>query len=383
MPRTVEAADKPTIVLALQGGGALGAYHIGAYEALVEKGFAPGWFAGTSIGAINAAILAGNKPEARLERLAAFWEAISRPSLISPSALGPLRLWFDAFNIEQAIVMGQPHFFEPRLLPTLPGPPQKVSFYDTAPLQATLPDFVDFGLINARQVRLSLGATNVETGELEFFDNVGKQTVIEPAHVVASGSLPPGFAATKIGEKFYWDGGVVANTPLEAVLEDLPPGRTIAFVIDLWNLVGPAPHNINEVLWREKQIQFASRTALHLDAIATKVELRHAMTRLEPALTAAAAVTPGQRLDIVHIIYHPEGEQLAGSDTEFSRGSIAERRAAGHRDLLRALALKPWDDEAQPILGAAIHRVAGGQVASRYEPDLRTTTGRPPAMAPR
>jgi NTE family protein len=383
MSQRVKAAGKPTIVLVLQGGGALGAYQIGAYEAMAESGFEPHWFAGTSIGAINVAILAGNKPETRLARLTEFWHAISRSSLLSPSAPGPFRLWFDALSIDQSLLFGQPNFFTPRALPAFPAPPETVSFYDTTPLLATLRDLADFDLINSGAVRVSLGATNVETGNLEFFDTAkAPVTTIDPAHVLASGSLPPGFAATKIGEKFFWDGGVLSNTPLEAVLQDLPQGHTIAFVIDLWRASGPAPHTFNDVMWREKQIQFASRTTQHIDAVATKVNLRCAMTLLtqakapevDHAVTPDVAAGPGQRLDIVHIIYHPEGEQLAASDTEFSRGSIEARRQAGHRDMARALAATPWlRDEAPARLGAIVHTVAAGRVTTLPEPNLRST----------
>jgi NTE family protein len=200
------------------------------------------------------------------------------------------------------------------------------SFYDTSPLFETLSDMVDFGHLNDRTAtRLSVGATDVETGVLKFFDSRKMTSRFGPEHVVASGSLPPGFPATRIGDRLYWDGGCVSNSPLEAVLDDIPPGHSIAFIIDLWSAKGPAPETMEAVLWRAKQIQYASRTAQHVDWLATKVNLRHTLQLLEDP----GAAPPDQRLDLVHIMYHPEEDQIPSSDAEFSRASIAQRRMVG------------------------------------------------------
>jgi NTE family protein len=363
LPATSQAS--PTVALMLQGGGALGAYHIGAYHALAEHRLHPDWVAGISIGAINAAIIAGNEPDDRVERLTALWEAISWPDL--PVGLVPTP-WHMLHNIAsnaEALLFGQPHFFHPRpvnplLVPR--APPQEVSFYDTTPMLFTLRRFADFSLINRRTTRLSLGATNIVTGDLEFFDNHRQE--IGPEHVLASGSLPPGFPATAVGGKLYWDGGCVSNTPLDAVIDDPGYSRMVVFVIDLWDAAGAPPQTINDVLWRAKQIQYASRAAHQIDAVATRVNLRHAVRLLKAAGVMEAAAMPdhpaptARRLDLVHIVYHPTADQISNSDAEFSRTSIAGRRAAGYRDMRAALAAEPWLRQEMPAhLGALVHRV--------------------------
>jgi NTE family protein len=371
----------------LQGGGALGAYHIGAYQALAEHNLHPDWVAGISIGAINAAIIAGNPPEYRVDRLTALWEAISWPDLPTPL---PLTGWQTLHNMAsnaEALLFGQPNFFTPRpinpvLLPQIA--PQEASFYDTTPMLFTLRRFADFSLINSLAIRLSLGATDIATGDLEFFDN-HRQT-IGPEHVLASGSLPPGFPATEVNAKLYWDGGCVSNTPLDAVVDDPGHPRLVVFVIDLWEAGGPAPQTINAVLWRAKQIQYASRIARHIDAVATKVNLRHAVRLLKAAGVPDVAAVPddplltARRLDIVHIVYHPGEDQIPNSDAEFSRRSIAERREAGYRDMRVALAAEPWLRQEMPAhLGALVHRVERGRTVTRPEPNLRTMTDKPAA----
>jgi NTE family protein len=379
-PVSASSRATPIIALMLQGGGALGAYHVGAYQALAEHGLHPDWVAGISIGAINAAVIAGNPPEQRVARLAEFWEAISWPDLPVPL---PGNLWQTLHKVasgSEALLFGQPNFFTPRLVnPYLRplSPPEEVSFYDTAPLVPTLRRFADFALINRRAVRLSLGATNLATGDLEFFDN-HRQT-IGPEHVLASGSLPPGFPATMVDGTPYWDGGCVSNSPLDAVVDEPGYPRMVVFLLDLWDAAGPPPETMNEVLWRAKQIQYASRTAHHVDSVATKVNLRHALGELAAAKTTAAvaddAAMAPQRLDIVHIVYRSAADQLPNSDAEFSRSSIAERRAAGHHDMQVALTAAPWLRRELPEqLGALVHRVERGTVVTRPEPNLRSMT---------
>ena len=379
--------EKHSVALMLQGGGALGAYHIGAYQALAEHDLHPDWVAGISIGAINSAIIAGNRPEDRVQRLTALWEAISRPELPAKLAFTAWQTWHNIASNAEALLFGQPNFFTPRLVNPFLVPraaPQEVSFYDTTPLLFTLRRFADFSLINSRQIRLSLGATNLATGNLEFFDN-HRQT-IGPEHVLASGSLPPGFPATDVEGKLYWDGGCVSNTPLDTVVDDPGHPRLLVFLIDLWNPAGPPPETINAVLWRAKQIQYASRTAHDIDAVATRVNLRHAIRLLKAAGVSEVAAVPedpvltGRRLDIVHIVYRPSADQIPDSDAEFSRSSIAERREAGYRDMRAALAAAPWLHQEMPAhLGALVHRVELGKVSTRPEPNLHTTTDKPAA----
>jgi len=377
---------KPALALMLQGGGALGAYHIGAYQALAEHDLHPDWVAGISIGAINAAVIAGNRPENRVARLTALWEAISWPDLPTPLALTALHTLHNMASNAEALLFGQPNFFTPRPVNPYfrpPAPPQDVSFYDISPMLETLRRFADFSLINDRAVRLSLGATDIATGDLRFFDNRCQR--IGPEHVLASGSLPPGFPATLVEGRPYWDGACVSNTPLDAVVDEPGHAHLVVFVIDLWDAAGPLPETMNEVLWRAKQIQYASRTAHHVDAVATKINLRHALRLLQSRDAPEVATVPGdpapaeRRLDIVHIVYRPEAGQSPNSDAEFSRSSIAERRAAGYRDLQTALAAEPWVRVEKPAhLGALVHRVERQTVKTLQEPNLRSMTDRGP-----
>ena len=239
---------KPQVALVLQGGGALGAYQIGCYQALAEAGIQPDWVIGISIGAINAAVIAGNSAERRLERLEQLWADISRPDGWGHLLTGDLRRWFNLGSAMEAIFWGQPNFFTPRLPAPLlgHGRPEATSFYDTGPLRASLLRLADFDRINRGEVRLSLGATRVRTGELVFFDN--RRDTIGPEHVMASGALPPGFPAVAVEGDYYWDGGCVSNTPLEAVVEDQPESDTLVFMIDLWAGSGPVPTTMDEVL---------------------------------------------------------------------------------------------------------------------------------------
>jgi NTE family protein len=374
---------KPKVVLVLQGGGALGAYHIGAYQALQEAGFEPDWVSGISIGAINSAILVGNEPAQRLARLEELWHAISWPE----GWTVPLTAtWHKLANISsnlQALTFGQPNFFTPRFPNpyfAAAGAAGATSFYDTTPLRGTLERFASFERINTGPTRLSLGATKVVSGEVVFFDNMHQ--AIGPEHVMASGSLPPGFPAMAVDGELYWDGGCVSNTPLEAVLLDQPAGHTIVFMIDLWPAQGAVPCTMDEVLWRQKQIQYASRTAQHIDAVATKLNLRQALHRhaaarsagaVDPAVPSAVALQDG-RMDIVHITYQPTADQISSSDAEFSRRSIAARRQAGYRDLRRALQEAPWFTHDKPeAVCALVHKVQAGEVTTL--PVAPPTTG--------
>ncbi|WP_407333571.1 patatin-like phospholipase family protein [Enterovibrio sp. 27052020O] len=337
---------KPTVCLVLQGGGALGAYHIGAYQALEEAGFTPDWFAGISIGALNAAILAGNPPEQRLTKLAQFWDRISRPGtdMEIPEVMAQT---FNNASAQQALMFGQPDFFKPRSFNPWLAPPgeEATSFYDTTPLFSTLSDLTDFDLINQGAARLTLGATRVTDGELVFFDSLTE--TIEPAHPVASGSLPPGFPATKVGEDYYWDGGVVSNTPLNGILNLACDEELLIFMVDLWNPVGDLPKTMGEVLWRQKEIQYASRTYEHVEALIAKRNLDHLLTKVPELIDGkqapkATSLKGGTKIDIVHITFEPLHGHVPLSDAEFSRRSIRLRRDSGYEDMKQALAESPW-----------------------------------------
>jgi NTE family protein len=275
------------------------------------------------------------------------------------------RTWEHELSFARTLLLGQPDFFAPRPVNLYFAPPgiAATSFYDTAPLYKTLSMMVDFDRLNNNTTRLSVGATNIETGVLTFFDTQTGGGRFGPEHVVASGSLPPGFPATPIDGAFYWDGGCVSNSPLEAVRNDTPTGHTVVFVIDLWSATGPVPNTMEAVAWRAKQIQYASNTPLHVEGLAAKVNLHHALALLRDP----KANRSGQRLDLVHVVYHPQDDQIPSSDAEFSRASIAARRSAGLQDMRRALADRPWHRVEKPSqVGCMVHRVTGNGIQTLH-----------------
>jgi NTE family protein len=341
------------IALLLQGGGALGSYQAGVYQALAEADLHPDWIAGISIGAVNAALIAGNPPERRIERLREFWEAVSTPPLGVPylksldldDSTRRLVNQARAFGI---LLFGAPHFFTPRSPFALffpGGRAESVSFYDTAPLQATLERLVDFDRINADEMHLSVGAVNVRTGNFVYFDS--KSNRIGPAHIIASGSLPPGFPPTEIEGEHYWDGGLVSNTPLEYVLDARPRRDTLAFQVDLWNAEGDVPSDFTESQVRQKEIQYSSRTRAATRQYKRAQKLRLAVANLIRQLPDEARGTPDVKLleqeaddkvcNIVHLIYRAKSYQGIAKDFEFSRRTMEEHWGSGYDDAVRAL----------------------------------------------
>lgn len=364
--RATKDEDPITVALVLQGGGALGAYHIGAFEALHNAGFGPDWVAGISIGGFNAAIIAGNEPANRLEKLLGFWHDISWPEMPEHIPFLPLQILHNQISCGEAIAFGQPNFFSPRPInPYLVtnAAPDNLSFYDTGAMHETLHRFASFDRINQNVTRLTLGATNIASGILEFFDNSAQS--IDATHVLASGSLPPGFPATEIAGNFYWDGGCVSNTPLEAIAGAQGEGAMLVFVIDLWDAGGALPNTMNEVLWRTKQIQFAGRAWHDLKVVESVANHRHALAIAKAAGLPEMADLPetlelrkGQ-LDLVHITFHPGRSHIASSDADFSRSSIAARRVAGKLDMERALSQAPWTRPMPAHHRARIHPIEG------------------------
>jgi NTE family protein len=343
------------IALLLQGGGALGSYQGGVYQALDEAGIAPDWVAGISISAINAALIAGNAPEQRVARLRDFWETVTDapfsldalpPTLVRGDLAHSLVNQVSAFG---ALIGGAPHFFAPRFPPPYlspPGSPEATSFYDAAPLRATLERLVDFDRINAAgAMRLSVGAVNVRTGNFAYFDNA--TDTIAPAHVMASGALPPGFPAVDIEGEQYWDGGLVSNTPLHWVLATPPRQDTLAFQVDLWSAVGAFPRDLTECAVRQKEIQFSSRTRAATTQFRETQALRRAAFAVLKKLPAAERDTPPARLlaqmadekeyNIVHLIYRARSYEGTSKDYEFSRRSMLEHWQAGYHDAVRTL----------------------------------------------
>jgi NTE family protein len=347
--------DFERIVLLLQGGGALGAYQGGVYQALAEANLHPDWVAGISIGAINSALIAGNPPERKVESLRTFWETVTQsplgiPYLASVDIKSDLQhQMINQFRAMGTLLWGAPNFFRPRIPPPIFLPAGNVgnlAYYDVSPLKALLERLVDFDRINAKQTRFSIGATNVKTGNLAYFDNMTHK--IGPAHVMASGSLPPGFPATEIDGEYYWDGGILSNTPLQWVLDAFPRQDTLAFQIDLWSARGELPRDMIEVDMRMKDIRYSSRTRMGTDLFRRTQALRRAAAKLLAEMRPEIRQTPEAELlaaeadekvyNIIQMIYHAKSYEGASKDYEFSRRTMDEHWKAGYSDMQRTLA---------------------------------------------
>jgi len=341
------------IALLLQGGGALGAYQAGVYEALAEADLHPDWVAGISIGAINSAIIAGNAPKQRVDALREFWHAVS----VSPLGIPYFQhVKYDDTQhqlLNQAramgvLLFGAPNFFVPRLPPPAvwpPGSPDKASYYDNTPLRATLERLVDFDRINAGEMRFSVGTVNVRTGNFVYFDN--EKHTIRPEHVMASGSLPPGFPAVEVEGEFYWDGGLVSNTPLHWVIEQGPRQDTLAFQVDLWSARGELPGNVAEVVMRQKEIQYSSRTRANTDHFKQNQRARKTLASLLSKLPSdlfageearmLSSIADDKVYNLVQLIYRSKHYEGDSKDYEFSRLSMEEHWRAGYHDAVRTL----------------------------------------------
>ena len=343
------------IALLLQGGGALGAYQGGVYQALAEANLHPDWVAGISIGAINAALVAGNPPESRVEKLRSFWDAITANPLGGWALQPPTNLasdlarkWANHWSATTAVLYGAPGLYAPRALHPLlqpAGTADATSFYDTSALKTTLERLVDFDRINAGEMRFSVGAVNVGTGNFVYFDN--RTQKIRPEHVMASGALPPGFPAIEIEGEHYWDGGLVSNTPLQWVLESAERQDTLAFQVDLWNARGSVPRTLGEVAMRQKEIQYPSRTRASSDQFKKEQKLRNALADLFSKLPDPLRETPefallnpeaGRKVyNVVQLIYRSKRYEGESKDFEFSSRSMADHWAAGLNDTVRTL----------------------------------------------
>jgi|SRR5262245_25110653 len=345
------------IALAFQGGGALGSYQAGVYEAMAEHGYHPDLITGISIGAINCSIIAGNPPEDRVARLRQFWEQVSSPSASWPDF--PQATWQDAVRrtaAAAALMFGQPGFFRPNAMRSWTTGAPLTSYYDTSNLRRTLERLVDFDRINARETRFCVGAVNVRTGNYAYFDNT--RHTIRPEHVMASGALPPGFPAIEIDGEFYWDGGLVSNTPLRYILETLPRRSTLAFQVDLFSSRGSIPKNLDDVSEREKDIRYSSRTRMGVETFRYAHNLRRNISTLlaklpdslksEPEVTFLRGVACQTTMDIVELIYRPEVPQGPSKDYEFSRATMERRWERGLSDARTTLANAPWLVPASP-----------------------------------
>jgi len=355
-PAPATTPAKAQRVLVLQGGGALGSYQAGAYQALCHCDFEPTWVAGISIGAINAAIIAGNEPAKRVARLKEFWEMVSSGSPWVPVPITKGDRERSLYNETSAALIatfGTPGFFTPRIPPAPlwpKGSPEAQSYYDTTPLRRTLERIVDFDLINDLKCRLSVGAVGVTSGNLKYFDNVefrklGKQ--FGPEHIMASGALPPGFPSVVIDGEHYWDGGIASNTPLDYVLDRENTNDLLVFQIDLFSARGPLPETMLEAAEREKDIRYSSRTRMTTDKNRQIHNARKAVRDLikklpghlmnDPSVAYLRDAAKENTVTVVHLIYRSKNYETSSKDYDFSRVALVEHWEAGVRDVHRSM----------------------------------------------
>ena len=353
------------VVLVLQGGGALGAYQVGVYEALHDAGIEPEWVIGTSIGAINAALIAGNPIEQRMDRLNAFWHHVESPATI-PGPLDWLGMGNWAANMT-TVMRGIPAFFEPNLA-ALRGTRANVgveqaSYYSTEPLRHTLGDLVDFSSLKGGVTRLTVGAVNACSGAMRYFDSRDETLCVD--HVMASGALPPAFPAVRIDGEPYWDGGIYSNTPIEAVLDDRPRRDALIFAVNVWHQSAPEPESIWQVMGRQKDIQFASRADSHIARQKQIHRLRHVIRELTLQLPSSKQADPvvkelsawgcGTTMHVAHLLApRLEGEDHT-KDIDFTPAGVKARREAGYADTMKMIERSPWRAPTDPIEGVVEH----------------------------
>lgn len=365
-------------VLVLQGGGALGSYQAGAFQALCHAGFEPEWIAGISIGAINAAIIAGNEPAKRVPRLKEFWEMASSPVPWNPvSTHERARSLFNETSAAIIATFGVPGFFTPRIPPAPlwpPGSSQSLSYYDTAPLKKTLERLVDFDRINDVKTRLSVGAVSVTSGNFRYFDNyefkkLGK--TIGPEHIMASGALPPGFPSVVIEGEHYWDGGIASNTPLDFVLDGETGRDLLIFQVDLFSARGPLPQTLLEAAEREKDIRYSSRTRMNTDKNKqihnARVAVRDLIGKLpdylknDPSVELLRKASKENTVTVVHLIYKSKNYESSSKDYDFSHVGMVEHWGAGVRDVHLSMRHEDWLERPQSGETMVTYDLAGDE----------------------
>ncbi|WP_417251161.1 DUF3734 domain-containing protein [Castellaniella sp.] len=379
LSKALEAYEVRALVL--QGGGALGAYQAGVFEGLNEAGMDLTDLAGISIGALNIAIIAGNPPEKRVERLHEFWDTICQPYL-GPGA-NPLveqslfdvndmaRQFLGALHAGSALVLGQKGFFHPRFPPAALSAnldPSSVGHYDTRPLKSTLETLCDFDRINDTGLHVSVGAVNVRTGNFAFFDN--RKIRLQAEHFMASGALPPAFPAIEIDGEYYWDGGLVSNTPLAQVLQQRPERDSLVFQVDLWSARGPVPRNISEISDRVQDIRYSSRTRMVTDEMRAHRKMQRLLRGVleqvpekarekDAVCRQAAELACGARSNIIHLIYRDKSYEQHFRDFQFGPATMREHWASGLLDIRNTLAHPQYlamPDNAAGFITHDIHR---------------------------
>src|SRR5262245_13528618 len=353
------------VVLVFQGGGALGAYQAGVYQALHQAGIEPDWIIGTSIGAINASLIAGNEPHKRLPKLREFWDRMAHKSIWSgPTTWPQLAQTLSYWN---TLLRGIPGFFEPNPMAFwgmhVELGAEKAGYCSTAPLEKTLLELVDFSLINRCRPRLTVGAARVRTSQMRYFD--GRDIKINVKHIMASGALPPAFPAVRIDGELYWDGGILSNTPTEVVFDDNPRRDSLIFAVHLWNPLGPEPETMWEVMHRQKDIQYSSRVTSHITHQLQTHRLRHVIKELlghipenvrsSEAVRELASWGCLTRMHVVRLLAPRLANEDHTKDVDFSPSGIRQRWEAGYESTMRAIALKLWEGEFDPLEGVVLH----------------------------
>ena len=354
------------VVLVLQGGGALGAYQVGVYEAMHEHGAEPDWVIGTSIGAINAALIAGNAPSNRFSRLKEFWSRVEAEAAV-PDFLQFFTGLANASVNLSTVARGIPAFFAPHgpawFGSHVPLGVESAAYYTTKPLRETLSGLIDLEHIAARRVRLTVGAVNVRSGAMRYFDSRDETVTLD--HVIASGALPPAFPAVRIDGDPYWDGGIYSNTPIEAVLDDKPRRDSVIFAVQMWNPEGPEPETLWQVMGRQKDIQFASRADSHIARQKQIHHLRHVIRELSqripdrersmPDVRELASWGCGTTMHVARLVAPKIDGEDHTKDIDFTAAGIRERWRAGYEDTKRMLEAAPWRTAVDPVEGVIIH----------------------------
>ncbi|WP_128919729.1 patatin-like phospholipase family protein [Bradyrhizobium nanningense] len=364
--RAPDRASLPgQVVLVLQGGGALGAYQAGVYQALQEAGIEPDWIVGTSIGAINAGLIAGNAPQDRLPRLIEFWSRVQRAH--HWDLRGMLPGFADRWSYWTTLAQGIPGFFKPNPLAhagdRYPLGADHAGYYSTAPLETTLAELVDFDLINKGSPRLTVGAAHVRTSQMTYFDS--RHCKLDAKHIMASGALPPAFPAVRVNGELYWDGGILSNTPTEVVLDDNPRRDSLIFTVHLWNPVGAEPTSMAEVLNRHKDVQYSSRIASQITRHQQAHRLRHVINELVARLPDAERDKPEvrelmsygcqTRMHVVQLLAPQLDDEDHTKDIDFSPAGIKQRWDAGYAHTMAVLAREPWVGQFDPLSGVILH----------------------------
>lgn len=366
-----EVAGLGQTVMVLQGGGALGAYQVGVYEALHEAGIAPQWVIGTSIGAINAALIAGSKPDERVGKLCEFWSRVQNDHFVP----GGLPAWAaTATRNAIAITGGVPAFFTPNpmafMSPHNNLGPEAAGYYSVEPLRRTLEELVDLEQLNSGETRITVGASCVRTAEMRYFDS--RDMPLRVDHILASGALPPGFPPVRIDGELYWDGGILSNTPVEVVFDDNPRRDSLVFAVHIWNPHGPEPETIWEVMNRQKDVQYSSRAVSHIQRQRQLHRMRHIIAELSQMLPEEkrrdnkvgdlASYGCLTRMHVVRLLAPALDYEDHSKDIDFSAHGIRRRREAGYKDTMETLEKAPWRNPVDDIEGFILHETSGGRM---------------------